>query len=366
MTIRDLGIQPGVASAEALIKIDGEDISDLVSLQTLLVEEQIDGLYRCELRVGSWGTADDGVYTRFMDRDLIDFGKALSISMGVDDAQEEIFSGKISALEGQFPESAPPALVVLAEDGLDALRVTRRTRTFEDMSDTEIFEQIAQDHGLSSDIDVDDSTQRVIAQINQSDLAFMRERSHRLAAEIWLDDGTLYVKSRSARSSDSDTFRLQYRRGLMAFSVTADLANVYTKVKVTGWSVQAKDRIQFEASASAISNEVGAGDSGVSIAQEVYGERIDRIVRHQPLDDGEAQAIAEAAFRQQARKFVVGRGTARGDGRIRVGRKLIIGGVSPLFSGEYIVTETRHIFRRGNGGGYTTDFVVERPIIGSA
>ena len=45
-----------------------------------------------------------------------------------------LFSGAITALEGEFPEGSPPVVHVLAEDGLQAFRMTRRTRTFADFN----------------------------------------------------------------------------------------------------------------------------------------------------------------------------------------------------------------------------------------
>ena len=46
-------------------------------------------------------------------------------------------------------EGSPPSIAVLAEDRLQDLRMTRRTRTFADMTDADVLPQIASDHGLT-------------------------------------------------------------------------------------------------------------------------------------------------------------------------------------------------------------------------
>lgn len=357
----ELGVPSGIVTAEAALKIEGEAQPRLnAGLLSLVVEETTEGLYRCEARFGNWGSGD---YLYF-DRRLLDFGKELTVTLGTDEAEAQIFQGVISALEGQFLPGEPPQLVVLAEDAAHELRLTRRSRTFEALSDAGVFEQIANDHGLQAEIDLPGPTHRVIAQLNQSDLAFMRERAQRLAAEIWVEGNTLHAQSRPNRQQGGDELSLQFNRGLLEFSVTADTANQYTKVIASGWDVQAKEALAHEATDSVLGRELNGDQSGASIVSAAFGERTERLARRVPLTPDEVQALAEAAFLAQARRFVVGTGLARGDGRLRVGRLVQMQGLGPLFSGAYHLTEVRHIFGRGPAGGYTTEFVAERPGLG--
>ena len=85
-----------------------------------------------------------------------------------------------------------------------------------------------------------------------------------------------------------------------------------------------------------------------------------------PLDPAAARAEAEAAFRQMARRFVVARGTAEPDGRLRPGRPITLNGVGPVFSGRYRLREVRHVFDDRDGQGLRTEFEAERPATGRA
>ncbi|MEM6253933.1 MAG: contractile injection system protein, VgrG/Pvc8 family [Cyanobacteria bacterium P01_D01_bin.156] len=363
----ELGIPPGIVTSEAAITIDGDAQLRLTSaLLSVTVVETTEGLYRCEARFGNWGDQGNGPDYLYFDRQLLDFGKEMTITLGAGADAAEVFKGKISAIEGQFLAGEPPQIVVLAEDAAQSLRQTRRTRTFEDMSDGEVFEQIASDYGLQSAIDVDATTCPVIAQLNQSDLAFVRERARRLAAEIWIEDNTLHVQSRQNRQQSDDQLTLAFNRGLLEFSVTADTANQYTQVVVSGWDVQAKERFDHKATDSIIGSELEGDTSAAQIVREIVGgDRTDRIAQQRPLTSAETQSVAEASFRAQARRFVMGTGIARGDARIRVGRTIALQGLGPLFSGAYYVSEVQHCFSRRPGGGYTTELVVERPGIGT-
>ena len=163
----------GVQDARPTIRVGGDDKPALAQgLLGLLVAEHVSGLYRCEARFGNWGSTKSGsIDFLYFDRALLDFGKAFSVKLGDD----VIFDGRIMGLEADFPEGRAAEITVLAEDRLQDLRMTRRTRTFENASDADAIRQLASDHGLQADVDLQGPTHKVLAQLNQSDLAFVRD-----------------------------------------------------------------------------------------------------------------------------------------------------------------------------------------------
>ena len=78
------------------------------------------------------------------------------------------------------------------------LRMTRRMRTYTDVTDADIAAQIAGEHGLQTEVDVDGPRYDVVQQLNQSDLAFLRERARLVQAELWCTGRTLHFRSRPA------------------------------------------------------------------------------------------------------------------------------------------------------------------------
>ena len=287
---------------------------------------------------------------------MLDFGKAFQVKLGTD----TIFDGRISALEAQFPEGAPPQLAVLAEDRFQDLRMTRRTRTFLDVTDSDVFNQIATDHGLSPSIQVNGPKYAVLAQINQSDLAFLRESARTIDAELWMNATTLNVQARSNRTGSP--LKMKYGKELRDIQILADLAPLRTSVNVNGWDIQAKSALTFQATSSAISNELNGDTSGVSILQSAFGARKEAIAHTVPLNAQEAQSAAESIFKHTARRFVTAHGTAESDSKLRVGATIELDGVGPLFQGKFYVTEVKHLF--DGAKGMRTEFHAERPGIG--
>src|SRR5207249_1257541 len=94
---------------------------------SVLVEETTEGLFRCEARFNNYGLRD---YLYFK-RDILDFGKDFALQMGRSGQDRQVFKGRITGIEAAYPPGGGGQIAVLAEDRLQDLRMTRRTRTFE-------------------------------------------------------------------------------------------------------------------------------------------------------------------------------------------------------------------------------------------
>lgn len=263
-------------------------------------------------------------------------------------------------MEANFPQGAPPQISVLAEDRLQDLRMTRRSRSFADLSDADVMSRIAGDHGLSPQIEVSGPTHKVLAQVNQSDLAFLRERARLMDAALWVEGTTLKVQP--CGESRSQALRMNYGSTLLEFSVLADLAGQCTALSVSGWDVAGKSALNHEATDSILSGELDGNASGASVLSSAFGERKEAVVHTVPLGSEETQNQAEALFRSAARRFLTGRGAAQTDSRLRVGNQVDLQGLGPLFSGKYYLAEVRHIF--DGVQGIRTEFSAERPGLG--
>jgi uncharacterized protein len=354
---------PSLYAARPVVSLEGRVEQGLsISLLSASVEEDVEGLRRGEFVLGNWGETGQGLGLVLSDRRLVDFGRTIEIVVGEGERRGEIFSGAITGLEEQYPQGRVPQLVVLAEDRLQDLRMTRRTRTFEDVTDEDVIGRVAADHGLHTEIDVDPVQYRVIAQVNESDLAFVRARARTVDAEVWLAAGVLYVQARAWR--DAGAVTLTYGADLRDLSVLADLSHQRTGIGVTGWDVGAKQALLHDAAEPAIQAELAGATGGAATLARAFGPRADRFVHAVPLSSDEARAVAEARFRLVARRFLTGSGTAEGDARIAVGSHVDLVGVSPAVAGRYYVTQTRHAYNESDG--FRTTFHIERPGLGGA
>jgi phage protein D len=360
----NLGTTSGFYSSRPTILVDASEQPALTDgLLHLAIEETTTGLFGCEAAFGNWGTGASGVGFLYFDRQVLDFGRELAIVMGDGDTLAPVFQGRIMAIEGRFPRQRPPELQVLAEDRCQDLRMVRRTRTFENVSDRDVFQEIAGDHALTPELDVDGPTYRTLAQVNQSDLAFLRERARAIDAEVWVEGAKLFAQARARRKAAAPV-TLTYGQGLRELTASADLAHQRTRLAVGGWDVGAKEAIDEEADEGAVSGELGGRLSGSSVLSQAFGDRAERLVHTVPLSGDEARAVAAARYREIARRFLTAEGIADGDARLKVATEVTMEGLGPLFDGPWYVTSVRHTFDSRNG--FLSRFCCERPGIGTS
>ena len=346
-----------------VFEIDDDVKADLArDIVRLEIEETTAGLKTMTAYLVAQGRANGSGEQQqlYLDGSVVDFGKKISVVLGATPAAHKVFSGWISGLEANFQEGKEPEVVVFAEDKLMKLRMTRRMKTYENMSDADIASAIASEHGLTPAVDADGPTYDVVQQWNMSDLAFLRERAREIQAEIWVEDETLHFKSRSKRTATELT--LVQGNHLVSVRARADLAHQRTKVKVSGYDATQREHIDEEAGSDAIQAEVSEGMTGPAVLERAFGERVSYRVREAPLKSGEASDRARAEMLRRARAFVTVVATTRGSADMVVGSKLKLEGTGHPFEGSgYYVTRVCHTY--DSTGGFRTHFEAERATI---
>ncbi|MFL5383922.1 MAG: phage late control D family protein [Longimicrobiaceae bacterium] len=355
--------EPLLFSAEPIFRIEGTVSSELSrDVLRLDVLETTEGLKTLVLRVAGTPAHPDqpDVPERWLDGSILDFGKEVEVEVGETSAARTVFSGHLSALEAAFTEGREPEVVFFAEDRLMELRTTRRMKRYEQMSDADIASEIANQHGLTPQVNAPGPTYDGVQQWNQSDLAFLRERAARVQAEVWLVGDTLHFEGRASRSGSE--IALVAGNQLMDIQLRADLAHQRTMVKVSGYDASARDQIEEEAAGDAIQAEVTGGKTGPDVLQRAFGERVSHRVRDVPLTSGEAREWARAEMLRRARGFVTAAGTTNGSPDLVVGSRVSLERVGgPFNGGGYYVTRVRHSYDRSSG--FRTHFEAERATV---
>ena len=351
------------AATAPVFKVDGDLKSDLArDVNFLRVEEATDGMKTLELNLVAEGPRsnerEEGQL--YLDGQTIDFGKSIEVSIGAADTARIIFTGAISAIEASYVNGVVPFVSVFAEDALMALRMTRRMKTYENMSDADIAQSIAQQHGITADTNADGPTYKVVQQWNQSDLAFLRERARLIQAEVWFSDDTLHFATRGNRTAT--TLPLVLGNDLLEAQIRADLAHQRTSIRVSGYDASQRDSISEEAADDVIQAEVSGGRTGIAVLQQAFGERKSYRVRNDPLVAEEASAWAKAEMLRRARGFVTLSGMTNGTADMVVGSRVSLDGVGTPFTGDgYYVTRVVHTYDLVDG--FRTHFEAERATV---
>ncbi|WP_270938360.1 phage late control D family protein [Falsiroseomonas oryzae] len=349
------GTPPLLVDARPTLSIEGQEDSalgrDLIRLET---REDEQGVAELEAVFVNYGAPPAGGPPGFVhfDRQRVDFGKRIAVAFATSGQAETVFDGSISAIGAAYPEQRPPELVLVAEDNLARLRLLRRSRSFEQATDADMVQQLAQSAGLRPDVQLDGPTHALRWQVGQSELALLRERAAALDARIAVRDGAVSVKAAPAQGRPIPLSRLNE---LIRFELRADLAGQRSAVRVHGWDVAGKQAITEEAdSGAARAVAVAQGRTGAEIVREAWGEAPEDLHLEQPATSEEARKLAEARMQSRARRFIRGRGVTRGTPSLRVGSQVELLDLGAWFSGVWEVSAVRHSFDQASG--YRTEF----------
>lgn len=352
--------QQAVYSARPTLRLAGqadERVSEL--LIEMRVAEAEGGMSTAELRFSNWVSTSAGAESGFEDGSRLALGTAIEVYAGEETAPREIFRGVISAMEAEFGQGTPPELTVMAEDPLAKARMARRSKVYADMSPADVVRQVANGLGLRPTVQGLSAPVGTWAQLNESDLAFLRRLVGRFDGDLQIVGEELQVSPRGEVRRGE--LSLELHGQLARARVVADLAYQVSKLTTGGWDPVGGSAVGGEATRPTHGGP-GSGTHGSDWLMRALDERAEHLGHLAVSTDAEAQAIAEAAFDRRARRFVRLEGVAEGNPQLRVGTHVAVSGMSARFDNTYYVVEACH--RYDVHAGYRTEFVGECAYLG--
>jgi uncharacterized protein len=364
--------EPVHGSMSPVFSVAGERSPDLArDCIRLEVTEGTDGLrtLRAEFVATGDGATGAGADVRYLDSRILDLGGALSVVLGPDGGQHNVFEGTISGVEAVYSDGVPPRVMVYAEDAMMRLRMTRRMRSYTQVTDADIARQIADANGLKSTVTAEGPRFDVVQQVNQSDLAFLRERARRIQAELWCEGETLHFSTRDQRPGT----KVQLVRGgqLLSVRLLADLAHQRSEVHVTGFDSAAAQVIDERAGDEVVTAESSPGRTGPQVVAMALGPSRERPPKPWPMtfrfrdvaqSGDQARAWARAEMLRRARAFVTVEAMTKGSPDLVVGSIVELQDVGQPFSGGgYYVTRFCHTY--DHTSALRTRFTAERSTV---
>lgn len=361
MTITALSRSP-VYNPRPIVVIDGLRLDKVNELLLAMdMREQEGGLSALELRLSNIAsTPGGGAGYAFEDETEIRLGSRITVFTGDSSDPRELFRGLVTGLEAEFPEAAPPELLILAEDQLQLARMTRRSQTYRDMSVAAIAREVAGRLGLQAEVTALTSSSGTWVQLNESDLAFLRRLLRRFDADLQIVEGRLQVAPVSEVQRRGIEMEMFF--DLRSVRFVADLAHQVSQVTCSGYNPLTGQGVSGRS--TGLNLGPGRGRRGFDVLRQALGERSEHVGHIPVSSDEEAQSLADTVFDRRARSFVRAEGSAAGHPSIRVGSHLLLRGVSPRFENTYYVVSTHH--RYDVQQGYRTDFKAESSAIGEA
>ena len=341
---------------ESKILINDKEIPPELKVDVLevVVCHYIEGPDTFDLTINMLNSEDQQF--KWIDNDKFKPGNEIEIQMGYVDNFETMIVGEITALHPKYFNNEAPQLNVQGFDRLHRFRRGRKARSFLEMKDSQIAEQIARDMGLTSEVEDTEIVHIYILQNNLSDIDFLLERARRIRYEVVVQDQKLIF--RKAANHLGKTVTLEYMRDLKYFYPRLSTVQQVSEVKVRGWNPATKEAILGVARSGDETTKMEGSEIGPDITESAFGKTTASIV-NMPVDSqAEAEQIAKAKFNDIAIELISGEGEAVGNMAIRAGFTMELKGLGGQFSGLYYIKRSEH--RLSPQIGYITKFEVIR------
>jgi uncharacterized protein involved in type VI secretion and phage assembly len=309
---------------------------------------------------------------KYADADTFEVGAEVKIEIETDEIADEaravkgtLIVGEITALEPSFSAEGVPVFQVRGYDRAHRLTHGKKTRTYGDadplgsgITEMQIINTIVgETEGITS-AKIDSSglnkvRYAYVMQYNQTDLEFLWSRAQALGYQVYVENQSLCFQKADAHRGHASfkPAKLTWRRNLASFEPRVTLMHHTTKAVVKGWDPDTKAAIEGQGTSDGSHTvpKIGWNQKGSALAKKSFRSQAEEVVVDQPVVTvNQARAMAGARFAQAESEFIQAEGVCRqGDPRLLAGRIVTVEGVGQRFSGDYYVTEARHVLSQG-------------------
>jgi phage protein D/phage baseplate assembly protein gpV len=336
--------------SQIYLKIDGADAPEEMTDNLIYIEVD-DNLNLADMFTINLRDPE----LKWIDSDTFAVGKSVEISTRGDNGQVvKLITGEITSVESRFASGAGATLVVCGYDQSHRLNRGKQTKTFVQMTDSDMATKIAREIGLKAEVEPTREVYEYVLQDNQTNLEFLQGRAKRIGYRVFVEEGTLYF--RPAPQEAPQVPVLEWEVNLNSVETRLTTSQQIKEVVVRGWSPSGKKDIVGRATRTQETPEIGETQKGGELAQKAFGSAGTEVVVNRPVStQAEADALAQSVCDEIGGDFIQAEGICGGNPNVQAGAMVELKGLSTRFSGRYRVTHAMH---RYDAKGYHTHFAI--------
>ncbi|MBI4494446.1 MAG: VgrG-related protein [Chloroflexi bacterium] len=341
------------------IKLNGSDLptDEIFQVVDVTADQDLFLPSACTIRlrdVYDKPSQEEQGFARLLDKDRFKIGAGIEVLLGRESSPASVFKGEVTSIELEFEQDGSPLITVRGYDKSHRLRRERKTRTFTDVSDSDLASKIARDHGLSPKTSSTSVVHKHIFQDNQTDWEFLQARANRVGYELFVRDSDLHFRKPSASEEAAEQ---ELGKTLHQLHVRMMASAQVEQVEVQGWDPGSKRQVAGQAKSATVKASIGESNTGAALAKRGFSKPGKFVVAEEPVTTAnEAKALAQALYDEIAGDFLQVEGVCLGNPSIAPGKMLPIKGVSKRLDGKYYLSAVTH--RLTHRDGYQTQFKV--------
>jgi phage protein D/phage baseplate assembly protein gpV len=283
-----------------------------------------------------------------IDQNPFDIGKQLEVKLGARDAltTTSLFKGQIVSLELNFGAGGVE-LLVRGFDRSHVLIRSRKVRTFQNQTSSDIVEKVVKEAGFEAQCDASGDPHEFMQQNNETDWDFIWRLAERVGFEFVVQDTVAHFRKQAAE----DPVQLEWPKTLRSFSPRVTATQQAQQVTLSAQDPKTKQAIAATASSPQQIARIGVDRATVAGAFEAA----DLHIATEPVkSQAEGTAVAQALLDKLANGYIAAEGLSDGNPSIKAGAAIQVSGLGQKYSGLYRVAAATHVLR--GGSTYETRF----------
>lgn len=322
------------------VSVAGTEIPTEYVVECIEIEHSVNRIGRARIRVrdGDAATQDFAISASatFMP------GSAVSISLGYDSTNTELFKGVITGQSLSLNGRSNSTLEVECQDSAAMLTIGRKSCAYSQSTDSDAISQILSKAGLETDVTATSNTLAELVQYDCSDWDFIINRAEVNGMLVLALNGKVKVFNPLDQSAASVT--LTHGVDLLGFDGALNALGQLDQVTASAWDPINRNLLTATASSSfagpgnlttkKLAQLMSQGDYGLQTAGAKTSDGLTGWAKAQVAKSELAKIIATA--------------TIAGRADLSAGQTVVLAGLGERFNGTHLVTGLRHDVQGGD------------------
>ena len=286
-----------------------------------------------------------------IDQSPFDIGGSLEIRLGARDelTTSTVFKGEIVTLEPRW-RAGGVELAVRAYDHSHVLMRSRKVRTFQNQTSSDIVSKLLTEAGFQAQCDPSGEPHEFVQQNNETDWELIWRLADRSGLELVIDGQLASLRKPSAENA----IELEWPTSLRSFNPRVTAVQQVDEVTLRTQDPKTKQAIDVSVSTPQQVAQIGVDRQTVA---DAFESAKTHIATEPVKSQAEGMSVAQAKLDRLANAYVAIEASTSGNPKIKAGATVKITGVGDRFSGIYHVANAIHTFR--GGSTYETSFANE-------
>jgi Rhs element Vgr protein len=322
------------------ILIDGEEIPRTIAVTSITIQKEVNKIPYAKIKVSDGSTSDQD-FTVSNDEYFIP-GKEVEIQFGYRSDNVTVFKGIIISHSNKV-SSRKSELLIECKDKAVKLTIGKRSKHYENVTDSDIAEEIIDRYGLEKDVESTSIQHKEVIQFNTTDWDYILSRMDVIGRICLVDDGKITIKKPMLTASS--VLDVVYGSTILEYNAEIDSRTQFSEVKSKTWDYSSQE-VTEDTGDEPDMNE--AGNLAPSDIADVIALDSFLLVHSGKLASEELKEWANARMLKSRLSRIRGKVKFQGFPDVKTGDIISLNGVGARFNGPVFVGSVLHAYTEGN------------------